>query len=70
MGATRKPAVSKLEVLQKYVNTLNHMMIAMISTYTTWLCWQLGPTSFSLHTWLCTIGVSRSHRNPIDVSRL
>lgn len=53
-----KVTVSYLEIVQKYINTANHMLIALVSVYTTWLCWQLGPTSFSLHTWLCTIGVS------------
>lgn len=56
MAAQPKPTA--WEILQKYINTLNHMLIAMVSVYTTWLCWQLGPTAFSLHTWLCTIGVS------------
>lgn len=55
-----KPQVSWLDHVQKYVNTVNHMFIAMVSTYTTYLCWQFGPNAFSLHAWLCTIGVSIS----------
>lgn len=52
---------AKATVLQKIeiiLNTLNHVAIGAIAIYLTVLCWNLGPTAISLHTWLSAIGVS------------
>lgn len=47
--------------VQLYANTANHMMIGIVSFYTTRMFLIVGPTPFSLHAWLCTIGVSGTH---------
>lgn len=47
-----------LDKCQLYANLANHMLIAVMAFYTTWLCLILGPTTYSWHIWLCTIGVS------------
>lgn len=66
MGGTVQQAGnpdSWLDICQIYLNTANHMVIAVISVYTTWLCWELGlrhgMTYWGWHVWLCTIGVSK-----------
>lgn len=55
-AAVRKPS-QWLDKLQMYANTINHMLIAIICVYTSWMCYNLGPTNYTLHTWLTTIGV-------------
>lgn len=52
-----------LDKVQLYANVANHMLIAVVAFYTTWLCLMIErePSIFSVyswHTWLCTIGVS------------
>lgn len=58
----KSPTISSnataLEKCEAYFNTINHMIISTITIYITYFCWNLGPTSGSLHIWLCTIGVS------------
>lgn len=66
MGGTVQQAGnpdSWLDMCQIYLNTVNHMVIAVVSIYTTWLCVQQGFRNdgwpaWNWHTWLCTIGVS------------
>lgn len=51
--------ISAWEKTQVYLNTLNHMFIATVSIYMTWLCFQMGfERSRTLHVFLCTLGVS------------
>lgn len=65
MGSPPSPkssvVITWLDWVEKYVNTANHMMIGIISVYTIWICWQLGYSANSLHTFLCMIGVSVIH---------
>lgn len=52
--------ITAWEKTQIYLNTLNHMFIATVSIYVTWLCFQMGfERSRTLHVWLCTLGVSQ-----------
>lgn len=42
---------------QAYLDLINHMLIFAVCIYITFMCWYIGPTARSWHTWLCTIGV-------------
>lgn len=54
---TGKETMSWWDHVQIYVNTINHIIIVIVSLATTYICWHLGPTAFSQHAWLSTIGV-------------
>lgn len=55
--------ISAWEKTQIYLNTLNHMFIATVSIYITWLSFQMGfHRTRTLHVWLCTLGVSHMSR--------
>lgn len=54
----KKKKITVLEKVEVYLNTLNHMFIATVSIYLTWLCYGLGYSYLTMHMWLCTIGVS------------
>lgn len=56
MGVQPKATFS--QKIEAIINTANHVAIGTISIYLTVICWNAGPTTLSLHTWLCTIGVS------------
>lgn len=54
---TESDSTTWLASLQIYLNNINQVFIVAISVYTTFMCVYIGPTAFSLHTWLSTIGV-------------
>ena len=52
---SKKTFWEKVEIT---LNAINHMFIASISIYMTFLCLGLGYRPITLHIFLCTIGVS------------
>lgn len=58
-----------LDKAQLYANAANHMLIAAVAFYTTWLCLIEGPGPYVWHTWLCTIGVSRAYLSSLYIHK-
>jgi len=44
------------EKIEAYINTINHAIIAVVTVYITFTCWNVGATNFSFHVWCCCIG--------------
>lgn len=49
---------SMWDKVQVYFNTINHIIIGIISIYMSFICYRAGGTMYNWHAWLCTIGVS------------
>lgn len=44
--------------VQIVFNIINHILIAIVVTYMSSLCYRMGNMPISWHVWLCTVGVS------------
>lgn len=52
--------------VQLYFNTINHVIIGIISIYMSFICYRAGGTLYNWHAWLCTIGVGYWNLNCIE----
>lgn len=49
---------SAWQVIQTYLNVLNHVMIGAVTVYMTFFCYSVGNRLITWHVWLCSTGVS------------
>lgn len=55
-----RPKRTAAQVIQVYLNTLNHVFVSVAAIYMTFLCYNSENSKITWHVWLCTLGVSLS----------
>lgn len=53
---------SAWKTCQTYLDMINHILIATVTIYISFVSYGIGATPRTWHMWLCTIGVSLGYR--------